>query len=152
MEAVLIAVAAAAILFVGIALFQRVAPHQLVRAYYWRFVNPLFRLLAGRVPGLVLLETTGRRTGNNHEVPVAGRLDGSVVWIVAGHAARADYVHNIKANPRVRVRVGGRWREGTAALDLDDDPRRRALQVNPINGSFIRMATSDLVSVRVDLD
>ena len=148
----MVAFAGSALLFVGVALFQRLASHRIVRAYYWRFVNPLFGLLAGRIPGLVLLETTGRRSGWKHQIPVAGRLDGEAVWLVAGHASRADYVHNIKANPRVRVRVGRRWREGTATLDLEDDPRRRALRVNPVNGSFIRMATSDLVTVRIDLD
>ncbi len=151
MRGIRLGVAIALLVFFGIALFERLAPHRLVRVY-WKLVNPLFRLGAGTVPGLVLLETTGRRTGRIHQVPVTARREGGVIWFVAGHARRSAYVHNIKSNPRVRVRMGGRWHEGAATVVNDDDARRRALRVNPANGLFLRMATPDVVSVRVDLD
>jgi hypothetical protein len=38
-----------------------------------------------------------------------------VFWIVAEHGRRANYVRNIEANPRVRVRVGRRWHEGSGS-------------------------------------
>lgn len=151
MQVLLMVVAVIVLVFVGVAMMQRFAPRRFSRMY-WRVANPVFRALAGRVPGLVLLETTGRRTGRIHQVPVAGRAQGNVVWLVAGHASDCDYLHNLRADPQVRVRVGGRWRDGVADVVPEDDPRSRALRVNPINGSFIRLATSDLVSVRVALD
>ena len=129
---------------------ERFAPRSVLKAY-WRVTNPFFRVLAGRMPGWVLLETTGRRSGRTLHVPVGGQMDGSVVWIVAGHATRSGYVHNIRANARVRVRVRGRWRSGKASLVPEDDPARRANR-NPLNGFFLRASTSDLLTVRVDLD
>ena len=139
------------VMFFGIAFFERVAPRGLVRLY-WRIVNPIFRLGAGRMPGLVLLETKGRRTGQPHRVPVAGRPENDRIWFVAGHGSQSSYLRNIKADPKVRVRVGGGWRTGKACVLVDDDASRRAVWVNPINGLFVRLATPDLVTVRVDLD
>jgi deazaflavin-dependent oxidoreductase (nitroreductase family) len=48
-------------------------------------------------------------------------LDGDAFWIVTEHAHRANYVRNIEANPRVRVRSGRKWRAGTAQ-PVDEDP------------------------------
>jgi deazaflavin-dependent oxidoreductase (nitroreductase family) len=80
-----------------------------------RVFNPLV-LAAARAglptPSVVILETTGRRSGMPRRVPVTRMLDGDTLWIVTEHGRRAAYVLNIEANPRVRVRVGRRWRPG----------------------------------------
>ena len=56
-------------------------------------------------------------------------LDGEVFWLVAQRGRRADWVRNVQANPRVRVKVrsgsGLVWRAGTARILDDDDPRER---------------------------
>src|SRR3954453_19207646 len=92
-----------------------------------RIVHPLarFALGAARVPGTALLETTGRRSGQPRRVPVGDGLRGEAFWIVAEHGRRADYVRNLQADPRVRVKVGRRWLSGTAHVLPDDDPRDR---------------------------
>ena len=105
-----------------------------------------------RLPGWTVLETTGRRTGSARRVPVGGKTIGGCVWIVAVDPARAGYVRNIEADPRVRVMVQGRWRDGTARLVPDDDARRRMFQINPLNGLFIGIAGRDHTTIRVDLD
>jgi deazaflavin-dependent oxidoreductase (nitroreductase family) len=150
--AIYVAVGILVVLF-GPAIFERVAPRRTLR-WYWKIFNPPFRCAAGRIPGLgyVLLETTGRRTGRIHHVPVAGRLEGDVVWVVAGHARRSHYVRNIDANPRVRVRIKRRWRRGSARAVREDDARRRAFRLGPINGLFILIATADLVTIRIELE
>ena len=51
-------------------------------------------------------------------------VDGDAFWIVTEHGHRADYVRNIEANPRVRVRSGRKWRAGTAQ-PVDEDPEAR---------------------------
>jgi deazaflavin-dependent oxidoreductase (nitroreductase family) len=90
---------------------RRVAPA------FWRVFNPLARSLAGVAPWWVVLETTGRRSGKARRVPLArGPIDGRTAWLIAVHGAHASFAHNIAANPRVRLRLRGRWREGTAAL------------------------------------
>jgi deazaflavin-dependent oxidoreductase (nitroreductase family) len=77
------------------------------------------------VPGIAILETTGRNSGRPRRTPVGRSLDGDTRWIVAEHGRKASYVRNIEADPRVRIKIGRRWRTGTAHLMLDDDPRAR---------------------------
>jgi deazaflavin-dependent oxidoreductase (nitroreductase family) len=97
-----------------------------------RVINPILMLaweLGIPPPGDALLETTGRRTGQPRRTPVCDGLDGETFWLVAQRGWRADWVENIRANPRVRVKVrsgsGVGWRAGTAHLLDDDDPRGR---------------------------
>ncbi len=132
------------------AVFERLAPHRVIR-WYWKIANPAWSLIAGWIPGFALVETTGRRTGRKHPVPVGARVEGGSVWFVAAHASEAHYVKNIKAHPEVRVRVGGRWRPGVAHLVAEDDAAKRAVRLNLLNGLFERMASSDLLTVRIDL-
>jgi deazaflavin-dependent oxidoreductase (nitroreductase family) len=121
-----------------------------------RLLNPVMvrALDAGLVPrGWALLETTGRRSGQARRVPVGDGLRGETFWIVAEHGRHADYVRNIEADPRVRVKARGRWRTGTAHVLPDEDPRAllRALK-RPLNDAgLIVMATEPLV-VRIDLE
>src|SRR5215213_11486050 len=91
----------------------RAAKRRLVRPVTNRLVNPLVRPLVERGlldPGWALLETRGRRTGLPRVVPLGNGLRGDTFWIVTEHGHHADYVRNIKADPHVRVKAGGRWR------------------------------------------
>jgi deazaflavin-dependent oxidoreductase (nitroreductase family) len=125
-----------------------------------RLVNPVVRsgLQRGvRVPGYALLETIGRKSGLPRTTPVGDGLEGSTFWIVSEHGRRSAYVRNIEANPRVRVRVRGRWRTGTAHVLPDDDPRERQRLLSHrlgarINAASVRGFGTDLTSVRIDLD
>ena len=84
---------------------------------FWRVANPLARSLAGVAPWWVVLETTGRRSGRPRRVPLArGPVDGGIAWLIAVHGSHSAFAHNIAANPRVRLRLRGRWRDGTAVL------------------------------------
>src|SRR3954465_778994 len=103
--------------------------------------------------GWALRETTGRTSGVPRRVPVGDGLRGKCFWIVAEHGRHADYVRNIEREPRVRVKVRGRWRTGTAHVLPGEDPKAllRALK-RPLNDAgLIVMATEPLV-VRIDLD
>ncbi len=110
-------------------------------------VNPLGR----KMPG-TMLETTGRRSGKPRRTAVGGRLVGNQFWMVSEHGEHSDYVHNIKANPAVRVRIGGRWRTGTAHLLPGDDPQQRLGSLPRLNSAVVRLMGSDLLSVRIDLE
>jgi deazaflavin-dependent oxidoreductase (nitroreductase family) len=130
-----------------------------------RVVNPIV-LLAWDVglppPGDALLETTGRRTGRPRRTPVCDGLDGDTFWLVAQRGHDADWVRNIAANPRVRVKFrsgsGIGWRAGTAYILDEDDPRERQrllAQAGLARRWCVRasaaMGTSPL-TVRIDLD
>jgi deazaflavin-dependent oxidoreductase (nitroreductase family) len=102
---------------------------------------------------VVILETVGRRSGQPRRTPVGKARVGDTLWIVAEHGRRAGYVRNISANPRVRVKIGRRWRTGTAHPLPDDDPRERQRRMpNRLNSAGVRLMGSELLTVRVDLD
>ena len=114
--------------------------------------NPIVKRVAGYVPFWALLETTGRKSGEPRRTPVGNGLVGDTFWIVAEHGRRAQYVKNIIANPRVKLRVNRRWRTGTASLMPDDDPHARQQQLRRFNAALVRAAGTDLMTVRIDLD
>ncbi|MGY4651768.1 deazaflavin-dependent oxidoreductase (nitroreductase family) [Mycobacterium sp. URHB0021] len=75
-----------------------------------------FRANKGRVGGefdgadLLLLTTTGAKTGRNRlavlaDVSVEGRM--IIVGSLGGAPNHPDWVHNLRANPRASVEVGG---------------------------------------------
>ena len=119
-----------------------------------RLVNPLVRPLAARglAPGVALLETTGRSSGEPRRTPVGNGLRGEHFWIVTEHGFGSGYVKNIQADPRVRVKVGGRWRSGTAQLLPDDDPYAPLRWVRrPLNDSLRLAQGTEQRVIRGDL-
>ena len=124
----------------------------ITRALAKYLANPVVKLVAGYVPWWSLLETKGRRSGRPWRNPVGNGLQGHTFWIVSEHGHQAGYVKNIKADPRVRIRVGGRWRTGTASILDDDDARERQRSMRPGNAALVRAMGTDLLTVRVDLD
>jgi len=86
-------------------------------------------------------------------VPVGNGLRDGVFWIVTEHAYHADYVRNILAEPRVRVRVGGRWRSGRAHVLADEDPYARLrLLRRPVNDALLLAVGTEQLVIRIDLD
>lgn len=119
-----------------------------VSAFQRRIANPLAR----RMPGQTLLETTGRKSGEPRRTPIGGRRTGNEFWFVSEYGERSQYVRNIKADPRVRVRIRGRWHAGTAHLLPDDDPAARLRALPRMNSAVVRAFGGGLLTVRVDLD
>jgi len=116
-------------------------------------INPRIRQRAGS-PGYryALLETIGRKSGQPRQTPVGNGLSGNVFWIVAEHGRAASYVRNIGANPRMRVKVDGAWRSGTAHVMPDDDPLARLESLEPRAASEVKRLGTSLLTLRVDLD
>jgi deazaflavin-dependent oxidoreductase (nitroreductase family) len=124
-------------------------------------VNPLVRTLFRLglpAPGSAILETVGRKSGRPRQTPVTNGLAGDAFWIVTEHGRRAGYVRNIEANPRVRVKIGRRWRSGTAAVVPEDDPKERLRAIaraRPsarIHTATVRLMQTELLTLRIDLD
>lgn len=104
------------------------------------------------VPIQTLLETTGRKSGQPRTTPIGGRLDGQTFWLVSEFGDRSQYVRNIAANPRVRVRIRGRWHSGTAVLLPEDDARARLAELPRMNSAAVRAMGDNLLTIRVDFD
>ncbi|MEU9186524.1 nitroreductase/quinone reductase family protein [Streptomyces sp. NPDC048484] len=109
--------------------------------------NPISR----RLPFQTLLETTGRKSGLPRRTPVGGCLLGQEFWIVSEYGEKSQYVRNIQADPKVRVRVGRRWHHGTAHLLREDDPRVRLESLPRMNSAAVRAVGTNLLTVRIDL-
>lgn len=131
-----------------------------VRSVERYLVNPPTKavLNLGLPMPLVLLETTGRRTGKPRRTPLMKGLLGDELWIVAEHGHRAGYVRNLVANPAVRVKIGRRWREGTAEVLAEDEPLARAAWIAQQLGRskkmevmVTRLFSVDPMTIRVDL-
>lgn len=78
--------------------------------------------LVGRI--ILLLTTTGRRSGKKRVTPIQYELIGGDYYVGAARGQKADWVRNIQANPQVEVRVGAQhfW----ANAEVVNDPCRFA--------------------------
>ncbi|MGW5441588.1 nitroreductase/quinone reductase family protein [Nocardia asteroides] len=104
-----------------------------------------------RLPGHQLLETTGRVSGQPRTTPIGGRRVGDQFWLVSEFGERSQYVRNIQADNRVRVRLRGRWHAGVAHLLPEDDPRARLRALPRYNSAAVRAVGTDLLTIRIDL-
>jgi deazaflavin-dependent oxidoreductase (nitroreductase family) len=120
---------------------------RLTRTFQKNVANPLMR----RLPIQTLLETTGRQSGQPRHTPLDGSRVGNQFWFVSEFGEKSQYVKNIKANPNVRVRLGGRWHTGTAHLLPDDDPHERLRSLPRFNSFGVRTFGTNLLTIRVDL-
>ena len=119
-----------------------------------KVLNPVVRAavrLDLPLPLVVILETRGRKSGQPRQIPVGKTLTGDTLWIVAEHGRKAAYVKNIEADPHVRVRIGRKWRTGTAQILYDDDWRERQRQLpNRLNSATVRLVGTEHLTIRVD--
>jgi deazaflavin-dependent oxidoreductase (nitroreductase family) len=125
----------------------------------------VFRISRGRttfssaVSGLpvVMLTTTGARTGRQRMVPVLGIADGDRLVVIAtnfGQRQSPAWCHNLRAHPRATVIVAGVTRE-VQARELAGDERdryfQRGLEINPGWAHYRRRAGNREIPV-ISLD
>lgn len=80
-----------------------------------------YQAMGGRFAGknLLLLTTTGRRSGQTRVVPLRWIEDGDnllVVGSVGGAPQHPGWYYNLRANPAVRVQVGSKVENRTARI------------------------------------
>jgi deazaflavin-dependent oxidoreductase (nitroreductase family) len=92
-----------------------------------------FRENEGKVGGqfegfpLLLLHTTGAKSGNERINPVAYRSDGDALVVFASKAGaptNPDWYHNLRANPKVTVEIGADTRDMVARVAEGDERER----------------------------
>lgn len=102
-----------------------------------KYFNPVIRPLAGKVPGLALIEHRGRKTQRPYRTPVTAFRKGNLVAIVLGHG-RTDWVRNVLAAGEADLQVGRRTlhlvnpRIVPAGGDPTGLPRMARLQVGRV--------------------
>ena len=126
---------------------------RIVRFVQRYLLNPptMLAVRTGLVPGYVLIETIGRRTGKRRRTVVGMHLERSTGWVVAEQGSHAGYVRNLTVNPTVRVCVRGTWRAAHAEVLPQDDPEARLASFGrSIHASNVRRFGTDLLTVRFD--
>lgn len=92
-----------------------------------------FRANQGKVSGpfegapMLLLTTTGAKTGRRLTSPLVYSKDGDDIIVIASKAGaptNPDWYHNLKANPAVTVEVGTDEFEARAEITEGDERRR----------------------------
>src|SRR5918997_2934829 len=76
------------------------------------------------------LETRGRTTDRPRVIEIWFAAAGATMYLLAGGRDSAHWVRNLRADPAVRVRVGGRTLDGTARTvegEASDPVARRLL-------------------------
>lgn len=73
--------------------------------------------LIGRI--ILLLTTTGRRSGMKRVTPLQYEMIGADYYLGSARGLKSDWVRNIQAHPQVEVRVGTKQFQGTAEVISD---------------------------------
>ena len=128
-----------------------------------RIDRPVYRLTRGRhtfanllsgIP-VVLLTTTGARTGRPRTVPVLGLPTADGLAVIAsnfGQQHQPGWYYNLRANPEGSVTADGRSRQ-VRAVEAEGDVRRRiweeGLRVYPGWAQYERRASRRRIAVFV---
>jgi deazaflavin-dependent oxidoreductase (nitroreductase family) len=106
---------------------------------------PVYRLTRGRLMGKVgrapvlLLTTTGRRTGQPRTAPVCHLADGDRVVVIGSNAGNADapaWSHNLKANPDAEIEIRGQRRHVRARVAEGEERAELWRKMNVQYGGF----------------
>jgi F420H(2)-dependent quinone reductase len=106
-----------------------------MQRYSMRVMAALYRLSGGVIGGkmagerVLLLTTTGRKSGKPHTIPISYFEDSGTLFVIASNAGRewhpAWYL-NLSANPHVEVQIGSqRW--VATARTAEPEERERLL-------------------------
>jgi deazaflavin-dependent oxidoreductase (nitroreductase family) len=103
--------------------------------------------------GIVLLETTGRKSGNTINVPLLAASLGDVVILSTARARRSQWIRNVAANPEVSYWLHGRARKARAFV-IGDGERGEAraqmpLRVRAIASMLYPLTITDAVAFAV---
>jgi len=117
-------------------------------------LNPPMKVLVwlGVVPGHIVVETLGCRTGKRRRTVVGAHGDHNTVWVIAEQGRCAAWVRNLEAEPAVRVRRHARWRAARAAILDDDDPSARlATWHRSGHARLVERFGTQLTTIRLDV-
>jgi deazaflavin-dependent oxidoreductase (nitroreductase family) len=93
---------------------------------------------------VMLLTTTGRKTGNAHTVPLVYLRDGSNYVIAPGVLENPAWFLNLKANSQARVQIGRLSAQVEAAVADRNERHRLWVKVPPYWESYRKNAREEL--------
>ena len=139
--------------------FSRLADHmfRLVTAGHTTVYQATGGKLGGRMQGspVLLLETTGRKTGKGRTTPLLYLPDGRNMVIVAskgGSAKHPAWWLNLRANPETKVQVGSRDLRVRAEETAGEDRERlwrRLVAMYPGYADYQRRTNREIPVIRL---
>jgi len=81
---------------------------EILRPFTRRFVNPITRPVAGRLPGFGLLLYRGRKSGTEYRTPMNVFRHGEEYVFALTYGAEVQWVKNIMAAGECELVIGGR--------------------------------------------
>jgi deazaflavin-dependent oxidoreductase (nitroreductase family) len=131
----------------------------MVKSLFRRFLAVyvfLYRLTGGKFGGKVqglrvlLLTTTGRRTGRKRTIPL-GYFEHDGGYVIIGSNAGFDthpaWFHNLKGNPRATVEVNDRRFEASAEIVGPDERGRlwaRLVEIAPAYANYANKTSREI--------
>ena len=95
-----------------------------MRPFTTRVVNPLTRLVAGRLPWFAIVHQRGRHTGRLHHTPMNVFRHGDAYVFALTYGADVDWVRNVVAADGCTITTRGR-KVMLDGPELIHDPTRR---------------------------
>lgn len=87
--------------------------------------------------GLAVVTTTGRKTGKRRARAMRVVREGDRAYAVAFLGDRTDWLHNVRSNGEVTVKLGGRTYEAVAREIVEPAERARAAEAyRPVAGWY----------------
>jgi deazaflavin-dependent oxidoreductase (nitroreductase family) len=126
-----------------------------------RSVIEEFRAGGGEVGGryaggsMLILTTTGAKTGKQRLNPLACLKEGDRLFIFASKAGapvNPDWYHNLVANPKVKVEIGTETFEATAKVITGPERDRiyaRQAELRPVFGDYQKQTTRTIPVVEL---
>jgi deazaflavin-dependent oxidoreductase (nitroreductase family) len=93
--------------------------------------------IASAPRGIAVVTTRGRKSGLPRTRAMRAVHDGDRVYAAAILGGRADWLANLRADPRVRIKLGGRTYAATARTLTDQEERAAARRIYvPVSGFY----------------
>ena len=120
---------------------------QFMRPFTTRFVNPVTRLVAGRLPGFGILSYRGRTSGRAYRTPMNLFRNGDEYVFALTYGSDVQWVKNIVAAGECSVRTMGR---DVRLVDprLEVDPERRSMPF-PVRQFLGLLGVTEFLRMRV---
>ena len=105
---------------------------------------------------LIILTTTGAKSGKSHTTPVRAFFDGDKPYVIAskgGAPSHPDWYRNLLAHPEVTVEIGKETFKATAIVTSGKERERlwkQAIAAEPAFGDYQSKTTREIPVIKLE--
>ena len=119
---------------------------EFMRPFTTRVVNPVTRLVAGRLPWFAIVHQRGRRSGRRHDTPMNVFRHDDVYVFALTYGSHVDWVRNVLDAGECTMTTRGR-RVHLVEPELIVDPKRR-LVPQPVRAVLRILRVTEFLRMR----